>query len=315
MNENVTYIKNSRNLVALIVLCAVFGALSPVFLTFENIANILLASSTLGILSIGASFILGSQGIDLSVGSVMATSAVIGAVLFQTLHLPAYAVVPIALVTGALLGMTNGMIIAVTRIPAFIVTLGMLSIARGMAMITTAGQPIYGLPESVLYLGQGTFLGIAVPVWIVLVLAVIASIILNHTRFGKHIIAIGDNEEAARNAGIPIVRTKIMLYGLSGLFAAIAGIIFTCRINAADPSAGNMYELMAITAAIIGGTHMFGGYACVGGALGGALLMGILQNGFVLLAIPPYYQQIAVGCILIMVVVLNYLARNNRHVA
>lgn len=289
----------------LILLCAAFGALSDVFISVPNFLNILLATSTIGLLAIGASFVIGAAGLDLSVGSLMALTSVAAMILVNAWDFPWPFILLLSLGSGAAIGAFNGALISGLSIPAFIVTLGMLSVARGMALILSDGLPIYGLPPEVLYLGQGKAWGIPVPVFVFLIVGAIAHIFLRHTTFGRYSLAIGDNKKAARNAGVRIRRYTIYLYAFSGLLAALAGLLFMTRINAADPSSGVMYELTGITAAIIGGTSLFGGRASVVGAMLGALIMGVLQNGLTLLNVPAYFQQVIIGSMLILAVALG----------
>jgi len=197
-------------------------------------------------------------------------------------------------------------------VPAFIVTLGMLGIARGLALIISAGRGIYGLPNEILFLGQARPLGVPTPVYILVLVAVISHYILAHTRFGHHTLALGDNEAAAKATGIDINRQRMLLYMLSGLMAGIAGLIFTARVNTGDPTAGLNYELLAITAAIIGGTNLFGGRGSILGTMIGALIMGVLQNGLNLLAVQAYYQQMAIGAVLIAAVWLDQVRDRKR---
>jgi len=290
-------------LVILLLLCAFFAITSDVFLTWANVLNIFTATSTIGLLAIGAAFVIGAGGLDLSVGSLMAFSAITGVMVApesSTTSVPL--ILFVCLATGLFAGAINGSLIGGMKLPAFIVTLGMLSIARGLALIFSNGRPVYGLPEGLVFLGQGRIGGVPIPVMVFLATGFVAHILLGRTRFGRHSLAIGDNEQASCNAGIQIFRYKVTLYALSGLLAAMAGILSMSRVNAADPSSGMMYELTAITAAIIGGTSLSGGRASVAGAMIGALIMGVLQNGMTLMNVPAYYQQVAVGIVLIAAV-------------
>ena len=188
-----------------------------------------------------------------------------------------------------------------TPIPA----LGMLGIARGLALVISGGRVIYGLPADLLFLGQGRPFGVPVPVVILVVTAIVAHILLSYTRFGRHTLALGDSEGAARAAGIRVEHQRRTLYTLSGALAGLAGMIFMARINSGDPTAGLNYELTAITAAIIGGTNLFGGRGSILGTMIGALIMGVLQNGLNLLAVQSYYQQMAIGAVLILAVFID----------
>ena len=294
-----------ESLIVLAILCIAMTVLSPFFLSFSNFLNILLATSTIGVLAIGATLILSSAGLDLSLGSVMGLSGVVGAYFVVEAGYPWPMAIIGCLAAGAAAGFVNGELITRTRIPAFIVTLGMLGVARGIALIIPNGRAIYGLPDPVIYLGQGRPLSIPMPVIVFIAVAVIVHYFLAYTRFGKHTLAMGDNEAAARATGIPVERLRRRLYTISGLMAGIAGLLFMARVNAGDPTAGINYELTAITAAIIGGTSLFGGKGSILGTLVGALIMGVLQNGLNLLAVQSYYQQIAIGAVLVIAVYID----------
>jgi len=297
-----------ESLIVLGVLCLTMAILSPFFLSVSNFLNILLATTTIGVLAIAATLILSSAGLDLSLGSVLGFSGVVGAYFCVIMEWPWPMAIIGALGAGALAGYVNGTLITRTRIPAFIVTLGMLGIARGVGLlIAPNGGAIYGLPAPVIYLGQGRPLGIPMPVIILAVVAIVAHYVLSYSRFGHHTLAMGDSEAAARATGIPVEPLRRKLYTLSGLLAGLAGLIFMARVNAGDPTAGYTYELTAITAAIIGGTSLFGGKGSILGAMVGALIMGVLQNGLNLLAVQSYYQQIAIGGVLILAVYIDQL--------
>lgn len=304
-----------ESLVVLVGLSAAMAVLSPYFLSVSNILNILLATTTIGILAIGATYVIGAGGLDLSLGSVLGLSGVVGAYAAVTLGLPSGIAILACLGAGAAAGYVNGLLITRALIPAFIVTLGMLGLARGLGLVISDGRVIYGLPEFLVYLGQGRPLGIPMPVIIFLAAALLAHVVLAGTRFGRHTLAIGDSETAARAAGIRVDRHRLLLYTLSGGCAGLAGLLFMARINSGDPTAGINYELSAITAAIIGGTNLFGGRASILGTLIGALIMGVLQNGLNLLAVQPFYQQMAIGGVLIIAVFIDqYQARKDARV-
>jgi ribose transport system permease protein len=297
-----------ESLIVLAALCLALTGLSQYFLSVSNFLNILLATSTIGVLAIAATLILCSAGLDLSIGSVMALSGVVGAYFCVVLELPWFMAIVGALGAGACAGYVNGELITRSRIPAFIVTLGMLGIARGLSFIIAPnGGAIYGLPAPVVYLGQGRPLGIPAPVIILALTAVVAHYALAYSKFGRHTLAMGDNENAARATGIPVERLRRILYTVSGLLAGLAGLIFMARVNSGDPVAGINYELAAITAAIIGGTSLFGGKGSIMGSIIGALIMGVLQNGLNLLGVQSYYQQVAIGAVLIFAVWIDQL--------
>jgi ribose transport system permease protein/inositol transport system permease protein len=289
----------------LVGLAVIMSILSPFFLSVSNFMNILLATSTIGILAIAATFVLSSGGLDLSIGSVLGLSGVVGASVAVNLGMPTPIAVFATIGAGALAGLVNGWVITRGFVPAFIVTLGMLGIARGLALVISDGRVIYGLPDWMLFLGQGRPFGIPMPVIILIVVAIIMHIVLAYTRFGRHTLAIGDNENAALTAGINVDLHRLTLYTLSGGLAGLAGLLFATRINSGDPTAGISYELTAITAAIIGGTNLFGGRGSILGTIVGALIMGVLQNGLNLLAVQSYYQQMAIGAVLILAVFID----------
>ncbi|HBQ02361.1 MAG TPA: ABC transporter permease [Halieaceae bacterium] len=294
-----------ESIVVLVGLAVIMSILSPFFLSVSNFMNILLATSTIGILAIAATFVLSSGGLDLSIGSVLGLSGVVGASVAVNLGMPTPIAVFATIGAGALAGLVNGWVITRGFVPAFIVTLGMLGIARGLALVISDGRVIYGLPDWMLFLGQGRPFGIPMPVIILIVVAIIMHIVLAYTRFGRHTLAIGDNENAALTAGINVDLHRLTLYTLSGGLAGLAGLLFATRINSGDPTAGISYELTAITAAIIGGTNLFGGRGSILGTIVGALIMGVLQNGLNLLAVQSYYQQMAIGAVLILAVFID----------
>ena len=262
-----------------------------------------------GVLAFGSTFVIGSAGIDLSVGSVLALSGVVMGLSLAPLGLPWPVAILACLLTGAFCGLINGLLIARAGIPPFIVTLAMLGVARGVALLLTNGASKYGLDPAIVYLGQGRPGGVPVPVIIFLLLAIVAHFVLAHTRFGVYTLVIGDNEVAARATGIHVERHRIALYVLSGTLAGVAGLLFMARTNSADPAAGIAYELTAITATILGGTNLFGGRATIVGTLVGALIVGVLQNGLTLLAVSPFYQQILIGLVLVLAVWLDLVNR------
>jgi ribose/xylose/arabinose/galactoside ABC-type transport system permease subunit len=294
-----------ESFVVLIGLAAIMSILSPFFLSVSNLLNILLATSTIGVLAIAATFVLSSGGLDLSLGSVLGLSGVVGAFAAVNLGLPWPLAVAACLAAGALAGAVNGTLVVRALVPAFIVTLGMLGLARGAALVISDGRVIYGLPPEMVYIGQGRPLGIPMPVIVFAATALVCHYLLAYTRFGRYALAIGDDENAARTAGIHVGRMRLMLYTLSGGLAGLGGLLFATRINSGDPTAGLTYELTAITAAIIGGTNLFGGRGSIFGTLIGALIMGVLQNGLNLLAVQSYYQQMAIGAVLILAVFLD----------
>ncbi len=281
-----------------ILAIAVLGIFVPGFCSWTNVGNILAASTVIGILALGATLVIASGGLDLSVGSVLALASVAGGLAAHYGGGGALGVVLAALGAGAAAGAVNGWLIARVGVMPFVATLAMLGVARGLALVFTDARTVYGLPASLVWLGQGRVAGLPVVPIIFLALAVIVHVLLFHTRFGRHVLVIGDNPRAARAAGVPVARRLCSLYILSGILAAAAGIVWMGRVNAGDPNAGAGYELIAITAVVIGGTPLSGGRASVLGSVLGAIFLAALQNAMNLLAIPSYYQPIAAGVLL-----------------
>ncbi|MBL8639571.1 MAG: ABC transporter permease [Alphaproteobacteria bacterium] len=285
----------------LIILCGLGGLCSDVFFTSANLVNILTASATIGILSIGASFVLAAKKLDLSIGSFMALTAIFGATFGHS----GTGIIGLTLLCGVVTGLINGVMVGFLKLPSFIVTLAMLGLARGVALVISDGDPIYDLSPSVIYIGQGEIFGVPVPVILFALLAALCGLILNYTKFGIQTLCIGDNENACARAGIKITRHNMILFSLSALLSAVAGLIYMGRVNAADPAAGAGYELLAITAAIIGGTSIFGGKTSIFGTVCGALILSVIQNCLTLLNISAYYQEILIGLILIFAISLE----------
>jgi ribose/xylose/arabinose/galactoside ABC-type transport system permease subunit len=302
----------SESLGVLALLMIGLSILSPYFLSVSNFLNILLATSVIGVLAYGATFVIAAAGIDLSLGSVLGLSGVVGALSINELGLPWPVGILLCLATGAMCGLINGLLNTHGNIPAFIATFGMLGVARGAALVLTNGVPVYGLADPVVYLGQGRPLGIPMPVIIFLLVGAVCHFVLAYTSFGKYALMIGDNEAAARAMGVHVQRQRVALYVLSGTMAGLAGLLFIARVNSGDPTAGATYELTAITATILGGTSLFGGRATIVGTLIGALIMGVLQNGLDLLAVSSFYQQMAIGTVLVLAVWLDQLNRGRR---
>ncbi len=289
-------------IITLAVMTAALTYLSPFFLSVSNIFNVLVSTAVVAVLAVGMTFVIASGGIDLSVGSIMAMTGVVGAI-GASHGLPGLVSIAIMLVAGTLAGGFNGLLVSRLGIPAFIVTLATLSTCRGLALLFADGKPIYGLDETFAFIGQARIGGVPVPVVVMVVLVGLGHLILHHTRFGLRTLALGDNEMSVRVTGCNVAGQKLAVYALSGAGAALAGVLFDGRINAGDPTAGVMYELSAISAVVIGGTSLAGGRGTVVGSLLGALIIGVLQNGLNLLAVPAFYQYVAIGAILIFAVV------------
>lgn len=293
---------------AFLVLCVVLSFLSPYFLTTKNLLNVLLQASINLVVAVGMTFVITSGGIDLSVGSIVAVAGMVMADLVSR-KWGLEVAVPAALLVGTLCGMLNGVLITRLRLPPFIVTLGTMSIFRGVALIYNDGKPLYGLAQKVLKVISGDVASIPIPVIIALVVALLAHFVLRHTVIGEYTTAIGGNEETTRLSGIDVRRYKVIIYSLSGLMCGLAGVILTARLSAAEPIAGVMYELDAIAATVMGGTSLTGGEGTIFGTLIGALLMGVLRNGLNLLNIQSYYQQLVIGAVIVLAVAVDKLRK------
>ncbi|TCL59249.1 monosaccharide ABC transporter membrane protein (CUT2 family) [Hydrogenispora ethanolica] len=294
------------------LLCVVLSFASPYFLKEKNIVNVLRQTSINGLLSIGMTFVILTGGIDLSVGSILAFSAMVAAsfssATFSALgghvYSPALAY-SISLGAGLVLGLINGVFIAKWKVAPFVVTLGMLSMARGLTYIYNDGMPIPNIDPSFLPIGQGMFYAIPVPVLIFAVVFIIAWLILYRTRFGRYVYAVGGNEKSAKLSGVNTRLIFLCVYGICGLLAALGGLILTARTTAGLPQAGVNYELDAIAAVVIGGTSLNGGQGTLTGTLFGALIMGVINNGLDLLGVSSYFQQLIKGAIIVLAVLLD----------
>ncbi|MCG1011109.1 ABC transporter permease [Tepidanaerobacter sp. GT38] len=302
------YLQRFGIIIALFLMCAFLSITSPHFLTVSNLANVLLQSSINAILALGVTFVIITGGIDLSLGSVLALAGVVMGVILQNYGSIIIAIVA-ALIVGALCGYINGLFITRLNLPPFIATLGMMSIARGLALVITKGYPISGLPEPIRFIGAGKILGISTPIVIVALLFIICHIILTQTKLGRYNYAIGGNEEAAKLSGVNVNKCKVILYTITGLFSGIAGIVLAARVNSALAIAGMGYELDAIAAAVIGGVSQAGGEGSVAGTILGAIVMGVLRNGLNLLDVSTYWQQVVIGLVLVCAVSLDQLKR------
>ncbi|MGM8211292.1 ABC transporter permease [Virgibacillus sp. W0430] len=293
-----------RVLLIFALLLIVASFLSDAFLTTSNLFNVFRQVSIIAIMSVGMTLVILTAGIDLSVGSVMAFSgAVLAGVITAGVALPIAIIA--CLLVGIVLGAFNGFIISKGKVPAFIATLAVMVIARGMTLVFTQGNPIVVSNSSFRFIGAGDIFGIPFPIVLMLVIFIIMYWVLKHTTFGRYIFAIGGNEEASRLAGISVDKVKIAVYSLAGLFASISALIYTSRLMSAQPNAGAGMELDAIAAVIIGGTRLSGGRGGVTGTLIGALIMGVLDNILNLTNVSPFYQDIAKGLVILAAVLID----------
>ena len=288
----------------LIVLCGVLSQLTPYFLTVSNLLNVAQQTAINAVIAVGLTFVIISGGIDLSVGSLVAFSGVVLASLLQR-EVPIPLAIAGGLFAGSACGLLNGVLITMGRLPPFIATLGMMSVARGGALLFTQGRPISGFSDSFRWLATGEILSVPVPVALMIVVYGIAHFLLRRTKFGRYLYAIGGNEEAALLSGVRVRWYKTMVYGTSGLLSGVAAVLLTARLNSAQPIAGINYELDAIAATVIGGTSLMGGQGSVVGTLIGALIMGVLRNGLNLLGVSSFIQQVVIGSVIILAVLMD----------
>jgi len=312
-------------LIFLIVLCVVFAVLEPAFLSTRNIFNVMRQVSIYGMLAIGMTFVILTGGIDLSIGSVLALAGLVcaavekgsrgllgaGAGEAHGYGLPA--AVAAAIAVGLIAGTSQGLAVSRMKVPPFIVTLGGMSVFRGLALVFSGGQPISAFRAPYKFWGQGMIGPVPVPVILFLVFAIIAYIVLRYTRYGRHIYAVGGNQEAARLSGLNVGALILSVYMIMGFFAGLSGFVLSSRLNSAEQVAGVGYELQVIAGVVIGGTSLtMGGEGGVFGTVVGILLMGVLSNGLTLMNVSPYYQQIIVGLIIVFAVYFDQVVKQRR---
>jgi ribose transport system permease protein len=304
-----------QSLIALFILCLGLSILSDKFMTVSNLWNVMRQISVNICISTGMTLIVLTAGIDLSVGSVLALCGAITAGLLKNgIEIPSsnlyigftiLGAVLAGILTGSALGAFSGFTITKFKVPPFVATLAMLTVARGLTMLWTQGFPISGLGEQFLFFGTGWFLGIPVPVWISGIIVAMALFVTNKTRLGRYIYAIGGNESAARLSGINVNKVKIIVYTIAGALAGIGGLLVTSRLDSAQPNAGISYELDSIAAVVIGGTSLSGGRGSILGTVQGAIIIGVLNNGLVLLNVSPFWQQVVKGLVILLAVIID----------
>lgn len=285
---------------ALVLLVGVSAALSDRFLSLPNLLNVLRQVSIVGILAVGMTFVILTKGIDLSVGSILGVAVVILASVLETRSMAV--AIPLGLAAATLLGLINGLGVAFAGIPPFIMTLGMLSFARGIGFIFTGGTPIPILDEGFYELGNGYLLGLPNPTWIFAAVLLASWVVLSLTPFGRSVYAIGSNEDAARLSGVPVRAYTVLVYVISGIVSGIAGLVYASQLSVGTPIAGQGYELDAIAAVVVGGTSLFGGRGSVGGTLIGTLIIGVLANILNLTGVDPFVQQLFKGALIVLAV-------------
>lgn len=299
---------NLKQMVSILLVLALimgfFSFSSPYFLTAKNLSTVALQSSIIAIVAIGQTLVLITGGIDLSLGSIIGLSGMVSSFLMVNDFSIATAVMA-GLLAGGLVGLINGVLIVYGKLPPFVVTLGTMSIVKGLSLILTNGVPISGIPQTFGILGNDNFLGLPIPVWIMFALTIAFHYILVKTPLGLNIYATGSNINASKLAGINTNKTVVLVYIFSGLLAAMAGLIFTSRILSGQPVAGAGYELYAVASSVIGGTSLSGGEGIVSGTLVGALIIGVLRNGLNLLGVSAFLQEVLIGIVIIIAVFID----------
>lgn len=312
-----TLLAKSQSLIALLMMVILFSVLADGFLSRDNFWTVMRQISVNLCLSVGMTLVILTGGIDLSVGSILALSGAIMAGLLrrgtelEALNLyvgyGAPAAITVGLFAGASLGWFNGVMVTRFRVPPFIATLAMLTIARGLTKLYTGGEAITGLGEVFVSIGSGRLLGIPNQFWIAGGIVLVAVVVLRKTRFGRYVYAVGGNEEAAQLSGLNVTRVKRTVYLISGTLAAVGGLIVTSRLNSATPIAGEGLELDSIAAVVIGGTSLSGGRGSVPGTVLGALIIGVLNSGLVIMGVDPFWQQVIKGFVILVAVVIDRL--------
>ena len=315
-------LRRFQSFFALAIMVIALSFLSDKFLTVDNGWNILRQISVNLCLSLGMTLVIISGGIDLSVGAILGLAGAIAAGLLKNglvlavfgvrLEFTVVGAIVAGIAVGAAAGWFNGLAITRFQLPPFVATLGMLSIARGLTMLWTGGFPVTSLGSDFGFLGTGAFLGMPMPVWIMIAFTALFVVVSRRTRFGRHLYAVGGNERAARLTGLNVSRIKIAVYTLAGALAAVAGLIVTARLDSAQPNAGLGYELDSIAAVVIGGTSLSGGRGSVLGTVLGCLIIGVLNNGLFLLNVSPFWQQVIKGGVILLAVAIDKMNLHGR---
>jgi ribose transport system permease protein len=295
--------------ISLIAIIVVLHFMSEYFFTVNNLYNIGKQASIILIIGLGMTVVIISEGIDLSVGSLLALTISGMAVMNIVYGIGIYIAMAIAIVATVILGMINGIIIHYGKVPAFITTLGTMGILRGFVLLISRGNPSMSFPDEFLWFADGRLFTVPIPIVFSIIMTIAISLFLKYTSLGRGVFALGGNAEASRLSGINIPLVRIVTYSISGFCCAIAGVIFAARVGAAVPSAGVGYELNAIAAVIIGGTPLTGGQGKISGTVIGALLMAVISNGLNIIEVDPYWQQIVIGVIIVFAVMMSNLKR------
>lgn len=316
MNYKINF-KNKINeyaiYVILVLLFLFFSMVSPSFINANNLINVVRQISMLGIASVGMTFALLVGGIDLSIGSQMSMVAVICSIMMTKYNINPFIACIICLVLTSIVGFFNGIIISKIKMPPLIVTLSTMIIIEGVAFIISKGIPIFGFPQGFSILGQGYIGIIPIPVIIMIVVLIIGAVVLNKTYIGRYFYSIGGNEEASRLSGIDVDKIKMLAYILSGLFAGIAGVILLSRTNSGQPTMGKGFEFDVLTAVVLGGVSVNGGVGKISNVISGILIIGVLNNGLVLMGVNTYIQSVIKGVVLLIAVAFDFIQRNKKN--
>jgi len=312
--ELVGFFEKYGVLLFLVALIVIFTLYNPMFLSARNIKNILTEVSIYGIIGVGMTYVILTGGIDLAVGSLLAFAAISGAFLMQALggdfFMGWLVAMLAACAVGTMAGYLHGKVVTRFGVPAFIVTLGGLTVWRGATLIVNDGAPVSGFNEAYRWWGRGDVLGVPVPVLVFLVVALVGYVALRYTRYGRQVYAVGGNPEAARLSGLSVQSVVLSVYVITGFLAGLAGFLLSARLGSAEAVAGTGYELRIIASVVIGGTSLFGGLGGVGGTIVGALLIGVLINGLVIMNVSAYYQQVVIGIIIVLAVGFDTYAKS-----
>lgn len=310
---------NLQPLIALVLMAVTMTVLSDNFATKDNLFNVARQISVNMCISVGMTMVILTGGIDLSVGSILAFTGAVAAGLFKngielqglnlSIGFTLFGVIWVSILVGGFLGWFNGLMITRFKVPAFVATLAMLTIARGLTMLYTKGFPITQLGDNFAYLGTGWFLGIPMPVWISIFVVALSVFFINKTRTGRYIYAIGGNERAALLSGVNVNKVLVVVYMIAGVLSGVAGLLVTARLDSAQPNAGLSYELDSIAAVVIGGTSLSGGKGSIIGTVIGAGIIGVLNNGLVLLNVSPFWQQVIKGLVILLAVIIDKIQK------
>ncbi len=327
-HDVVRILLEGRAFFALILIIVVFSLLSPNYFSISNFLTMANHVAIYGLLSVGMLLVILNGGIDLSVGSTLALCGVVAGALMQgvtldalgiILYPPVWAVVILTCALGAFVGVVNGVLVAYFKVPAFVATLGTLYVARGVALLMTDGltfNNLSGKPElgntGFDWLGFNRIGNVPIGVWVLIVVAIVCHLTLSRSAFGRWLYASGGNERAAELSGVPVKRVKITVYVLSGICAAIAGLVLSSQLTSAGPTAGTTYELTAIAAVVIGGAALTGGRGTVGGTMLGAFVIGFLSDGLVIVGVSAYWQTVFTGAVIVLAVLLNSIQYGRR---